>query len=148
MFVPIYEQLMRMWREGLSLTEISNEFGVTRSVIAGAISRGRIKGHVFERRPNPIGRKPPPKLMKPEPLKRSHKPPKHYAYRPPPLPKPPRLLIDLDWNECRWSVDHAPDGRHLFCGDPKMLPLPYCEKHARISYPRKFGDKRTGVTCW
>jgi hypothetical protein len=141
MFVPVYVQLKRMWRAGMTMSQIADEFGVTRSVISGAISRARAKGHEFAPRPQPP--KLPPKRVT---VKRSR--PKHYSYRPPPPPKPPRLLIDLDWNECLWSVDHAPDDRHLFCGRPKHQNLPYCLEHAKLSYPRMFGDKRTATTCW
>jgi hypothetical protein len=48
---------------------------------------------------------------------------------PPPEPPRPRLLIDLDWRDCRWPTGAMADGRHLFCGQPQAPGRPYCERH-------------------
>ena len=51
------KQLLQMWNAGKTMTEIGNEFGVTRSAISGLIGRARQRGILFRRRTTAAPRK-------------------------------------------------------------------------------------------
>jgi GcrA cell cycle regulator len=136
------DDLAKLWADGATLSEIERSTGITRGVAIGHIYRARKAGDPrFQPRPP----RPPPvkaRVLKSEPL-----PSRSPSYlemtgplpssrdSPPPPPRPPplepRLLIDLDWQDCRWPVGQAPDGRHLMCGMPQVPGRPYCECHCR-----------------
>jgi hypothetical protein len=140
MFTPDYLELEKMWKKGLSITQIGAALGVSRGSISGHIMRARARGFNFEARPTPP-MLPPRRLLKSLAPKRV-KPP-----RPPPLlPKPqsppkPRLLIDSAWNECKYGVAETADGLHLFCGQPKFDRQAYCLAHCLVCYP-KFEERK------
>jgi hypothetical protein len=134
--VSLNDQLAKRWAAGETLSEIERSTGIRRGVAIGHIYRARKAGDPrFQPRPP---RSPPLKVRKLKPAdevvgNRKPSPPPV----PPRSPPEPRLLIDLDWRDCRWPVGQAPDGRHLMCGMPQVHRGPYCQRHhdavARVS---------------
>jgi GcrA cell cycle regulator len=100
------DTIAKLWLQGRSQREIGLALKMTRSAVAGEISRARLRGDQ--------------RFLKP-------RPPKPVTLPPPPLP--PRVLIDLRLNDCRWPVSHTPEDVHLFCGHPQKPGSPYCAKH-------------------
>jgi GcrA cell cycle regulator len=128
--------IAQLWSAGLPLSEIAHELGeATRSAVAGKIQRARRKGD-----PRFQPRSPKPKLRVrgakvPSDLGEAVRPapPRPIIAAAPaiasaPVERAARLLIDLDWTDCRWPVGEAPDGRHLFCGRPQAPGRPYCAR--------------------
>ena len=117
------DRLAKLWAAGATLTQIERATGLSRGVAIGRIYRARKAGDPqFQPRP------PKPKQV------RKLKPAGEVvgntrALPPPPAPRVPRLLVDLDWRDCRWPVGRDVDGRHLMCGAPQVPGRPYCERH-------------------
>jgi hypothetical protein len=79
------DQLAELWAAGASFTDMALKLGESRNVIAGRIDRARAAGD------SRFGPRAAPQTA-----------------RPPLVAKPrPRLLMDLDWNSCRWPVTFA-----------------------------------------
>jgi hypothetical protein len=130
--------IAELWAAGASFTDMGRKLGVSRSIVAGRIDPARKSGDSrFAPRP------------KPEPI---------VVAKPVATPPAPKnlLLVDAPWNGCRWPTGAAPDGRHLFCGQPQAHRGPYCQQDhdavARISSspapsssPRAPGFRRAGV---
>lgn len=134
------DQLAQMWAAGATLSEIERSTGVTRGAAIGRICRARKAGDPrFQLRPPKP--KPPAKarVLKPigEAVGNSR------ASPPPPAPLEPRLLVDLDWRDCRWPVGRDADGRHTFCGQPQVPGRPYCARHCRAVGSETLPVRRT-----
>src|ERR1700722_3929593 len=116
----ILDDLAQLWaaQESLSMSEIGDRLGISRSVIAGMIDRARRAGDPrFPARPRPVVAPIAPSVAS-EPTVVA------------PLPQPKNLLlVDMPWNGCRWPTGVALDGRHLFCGLPQAQRGPYCQRH-------------------
>lgn len=86
---------------------------MSRSAIAGKITRMGWRSELLSLVPKPV---------EPEPE---------------PEPKTELLLactlFDLRPHSCRWPVDRK-DEQHLFCGELRVQGRPYCDKHTKISY--------------
>ena len=120
-----FDLLAKLWADGKTFAEIERATGLTKGVAIG---------HIFHTRKAGDPRFPPrpvkPKPVKARVLKRiSETVGNSRALPPPPEPPRPRLLIDLDWRDCRWPVDRDTDGRHTFCGQPQVPNRPYCARH-------------------
>jgi hypothetical protein len=122
------DTLAKGWAKGLSARQIGEKLGLSRGAVIGLVNRARTHGD-DRFRSRPIAPKPPPKVRKLKPVDEvgNRKPP------PPPPPRleppKPRVLVDLDWRDCRWPVGAAADGRHLMCGMPQVPGRPYCKRH-------------------
>ena len=137
------DDIAALWAQDprLPMAEIGSRLGVSRSAVAGQIARARRKKdpRFGPRQPGSesLGRKPgrgPEAQGRPlaaksglsavmEPLVTEGRPDSSKAAAGPPRP---RLLVDLEWADCRWPIGSAPDGRHLFCGRAQAPGRPYC----------------------
>lgn len=138
---PTTEALASMWREGLSLTEISCRLSrqhgrtVTRNAIMGKIDR---LGLSRQNRQAPAEPKipgkpgPKPKVLMATTFKA---PPPPEAYKP-----APEILtgtvrpVDLKACHCRWPVGDPGADDFLFCGRDKVEGKPYCPDHCEVAY--------------
>ena len=50
------------------------------------------------------------------------------------LPRRTGLLIDLDWNQCRWPVKEIGHATYLFCCEDQYPGKSYCIDHCTASY--------------
>jgi GcrA cell cycle regulator len=119
------DKLAKGWSAGLSTRQIGEKLGLSRGAIIGLVNRARTHGD-DRFRSRPAAPKP-PRVRKLKPAGEAignRTPPE-----PPPAPSEPRLLIDLDWRDCRCPVGRDVDGRHLMCGRPQSPGRPYCERH-------------------
>ena len=48
--------------------------------------------------------------------------------------KKPKVLADLEMNDCRWPIGDPQQADFHFCGKKKVTGLPYCEYHARRAF--------------
>lgn len=138
------ERLKSCLADGMSASEIGDEFGVTRNAIIG---KARRLGLDFSRKPYSRGMgKPKPFVFRKAPLK----PAMRYAPAvPPPAPEPEpipiddmaiptkqrRTLLTLRKRECRWPVgDPLLDPQNFFfCGASQKDGSSYCPHHDRRS---------------
>jgi hypothetical protein len=112
------DSIATLYAQGLPMSEIGEALSVSRGKVAFVIHRARRAGDArFRARP------PAPKAEV-EGVKVG-------IVKPTSPVEKPRLLIDLDWNGCRWPVGVATDGRHTFCGSAQVPGHPYCERHSK-----------------
>lgn len=119
---------------GMSFSEISEDLGITRNVISGAIYRARRKGVVF---PNTRS-EPPQDRPKPTPRPEGAAPPR---LRVVPIRAPkPRLVVDANYAPrrvtimelrdgiCRWPLwdNDAPPSERFYCGNDSDAGHVYC----------------------
>lgn len=133
--------LTAMWREGLSLTEISTRLTtqlgrrVSRGAVMGKVDRlGLSRTNRLAPAEPKIPGKPGPKPKFPIPTQFKAPPPPE-AYKPAPeiLPGTVRPL-DLGPCHCRWPVGDPGSDDFLFCGRGKVEGKPYCPDHCEVAY--------------
>lgn len=147
------ETIIKLWNDGLTATEIGNQFGTTRSSILGKISRLRAKGALIARRaPSPqakIGRgsgKP-----RKSPAKRFPDQLRFEVFFAPavvvePVIKPEPIevffngegvnLFSLKRDQCHYIIGRE-DDTHMYCGAPLFRRSMCREHHARCYYKQK-----------
>ena len=114
------EKLKKLWDEGLPITKIGNELGVSRNAIAGKAHRLGLP-----KRNSPISKSGDPRknqnssnleTTKELPLK--------------------ILLREVEWsrNRCCWPIGDPKLPGFAFCGTSIMPGRPYCEKHSILAY--------------
>lgn len=117
------EELRRLWADGLSITKIGLELGVSRNAVIGkAIRIG------LPRRGSPIAQKP-----KSERIQCETKPP--LPLRPIERlrePGPGVSLLDLRWTQCSYILGDPRDCR--CCGERVKPGTAFCEHHHAIVY--------------
>jgi hypothetical protein len=120
----LLSEIARLWPDH-SQRSIARKLGFKPGVVSGLVARARRNGDAarFPARPNPTP-KPPPKVRLVKPVDKTAAKPTGSNKEPVTRPKP-QLLIDLDWQGCRWPTGAAADGRHTFCGAPTPR-YPYC----------------------
>lgn len=132
------EQIVEMWRQGKTSSEIAKELGITRGAVMGVVNRhGERKGSMkpsasaklAEMLNLPKKEHPPVKkarVRKPKPKKEIDLsvPPEQLEY----VQKKGKNLMQLKEFDCRWVFDDR-----SYCAQPKMYKS-YCEYHARIVY--------------
>lgn len=113
------DAIAALWSSDKSMSEIGDALGgVSRGQVAGAIHRAREAGDA-RFGPRPVAPKAP--IVAPSVV---------IVAPPQPARHAPRLLVDLDWNGCRWAMNSAAKGEpHLFCGAPQAPGRPYCAEH-------------------
>jgi GcrA cell cycle regulator len=156
------EKLERLWREGLSASQVAAELGggVTRNAVIGKIHRLGLTERT-------VPKKKPRKVAKPvEPARNADAfharqkaakegpgrilPVKPIAEAMAPMVEPAQeigapiskrvALVDLTISACRWPLGDPRDDGFAFCGAKgadmaAVPPRPYCVFHARIAYP-------------
>ena len=114
------EKLKKLWDEGLPITKIGLELGVSRNAIAGKAHRLGLP-----KRNSPISKSGDPRknqdvcnleTSKELPLK--------------------ILLREVEWsrNRCCWPIGDPKLPGFSFCGTSIMPGRPYCEEHSSLAY--------------
>ena len=114
------ERLKKLWDEGLPITKIGLELGVSRNSIAGKAHRLGLP-----KRNSPISKSGEPRknksitdfeTCKELPLK--------------------ILLREVEWsrNRCCWPIGDPKLPGFSFCGTSIMPGRPYCEEHSNLAY--------------
>ena len=115
------DRLGELWTEGLSITKIGNELGVSRNAIAGKAHRLGLP-----KRNSPISKSGEPRtnqsktvtqeITKELPLK--------------------LLLRDVEWSRvaCCWPLGDPKLPGFKFCGVTIIAGRPYCEEHSILAY--------------
>jgi hypothetical protein len=136
------------WSQARPLSAIGLELGVSRSVIAGLVSRARRRGDAqFAPRAKPErerpSAKPRAKACEAKAVAdvvaeaRPSEPVKPVG----PVRETGFLLVDMNSRQCRYSVNNPARGEaHLFCGAVVAPGSAYCPKH-RAALPHLAGER-------
>ena len=114
------EKLKKLWDEGLPITKIGLELGVSRNAIAGKAHRLGLP-----KRNSPISKSGDPrKNQDVSNLETSKEPPLKI------------LLREVEWsrNRCCWPIGDPKLPGFSFCGTSIMPGRPYCEEHSNLAY--------------
>ena len=120
--------LMKLWREGKSMSEMAGQLGVTRGAIAGRKRRLTELGHEFEERETPAA---------------------FVALRPPKVNGVAHHdngveYLQLSPDGCKAILDkRGSDGLSMCCGKLRDGGKPYCPGHV-AKYGTKDTEKRSG----
>jgi hypothetical protein len=137
--MDIEEEIKKLLPTGMSFQQIGKELGMTRSAIAGRVSRMRRRGELDNNYNVVVARITPGKPVE-----------KYYT----PLPKP-RVklevqpdadvggvhLLDLREDDCRFPIGETARG-HFFCGEPRRdHKTRYCAEHHTIVWVKGSAPK-------
>jgi hypothetical protein len=113
------DRMAELWADNKPLSGIADELGVSRSLVAGHVSRARSRGDDRF--------KPRPPTLKPRPAPR----PAPTTVR---LERGPLPLWDLRPGQCRFPVNDPPrGGKFLFCAESvSQAGANYCTSHAQL----------------
>jgi GcrA cell cycle regulator len=147
------DQLLAMWRAGMTAREIAASLGTTRNAVIGKIFRLRSNGVDMTR----VFIPPPPKPVrqrKPSTLVKKVEPERPKAVWPPPLTEEQKAALiaerkaqmererrprgikfaALGSRDCRYIINAGRPADYLFCGDIREPGKPYCKEHADLCY--------------
>ncbi len=124
--------LMRLWNDGLSTSEIGKRLGITKNAVVGKAHRLHLSA-----RPSPIKR-----VAMRLPLVKQPMPKPAVAVAPVAAPAPapqahsaaPKRAVEMTPHSCRWPIGHPGDSGFHFCGDSALPGKPYCSTHAAAAY--------------
>ena len=113
-------KLRKLWDDGLPITKIGNEIGVSRNAIAGKAHRMGLP-----KRNSPISKSGDPR--KNQVISNSDN------NRVLPLKI---MLRDVEWsrNRCCWPIGDPKLSGFSFCGTSIIPGRPYCEEHSNLAY--------------
>ena len=114
------ERLKKLWDEGLPITKIGLELGVSRNSIAGKAHRLGLP-----KRNSPISKSGEP---------RKNKSTSNFETR---KELPLKILLrEVEWsrNRCCWPIGDPKLPGFSFCGTSIMPGRPYCEEHSNLAY--------------
>lgn len=138
------EAVIAGFNEGRSYSEIAEEFGVARNVIAGTIFRARKRGEVQREKLPTRARRVSAATVRKEPPK-----PDEFA---PVIDYTPRRVsfFNLKAEDCRWPLwkSDMPISEKQFCGRPAKIGRPYCTHCEGLAVvPRRTDsfDKNHGI---
>src|SRR5215472_7674561 len=125
------------YRYNVSFKDIGEEFGISRSAVAGILSRWRRRYGVVAT-PRDAPRKPEKVLVKRRrravKIIRRQLDDSLLTTNPTvPIPYETFELLDLKHNQCRWPYG---SDNFKFCGRKKYLLFPYCYDHCIASKPK------------
>ena len=113
-------KLKKLWDEGLPITKIGIEIGVSRNAIAGKAHRLGLP-----KRNSPISKSG-------DPRKNQEISPKNTTQQ---LPLK-IMLREVEWsrNRCCWPIGDPKLPGFSFCGTSIIPGRPYCEEHSNLAY--------------
>ena len=113
-------KLKKLWDDGLPITKIGNELGVSRNSIAGKAHRMGLP-----KRNSPIS--------KSGELRKNQSKKNLETNRDLPLKI---MLRNVEWsrNRCCWPIGDPKLPGFAFCGTPITPGRPYCEEHSNLAY--------------
>ena len=114
------ERLKKLWDEGLPITKIGMELGVSRNSIAGKAHRLGLP-----KRNSPISKSGEPRKNKSISNFETSK------------ELPLKILLrEVEWsrNRCCWPIGDPKLPGFSFCGTSIMPGRPYCEEHSNLAY--------------
>ena len=114
------EKLKKLWDEGLPITKIGLELGVSRNSIAGKAHRLGLP-----KRNSPISKSGEPRKNKSIANFETSK------------ELPLKILLrEVEWsrNRCCWPIGDPKLPGFSFCGTSIMPGRPYCEEHSNLAY--------------
>ena len=114
------DKLKKLWDEGLPITKIGIEIGVSRNAIAGKAHRLGLP-----KRNSPISKSG-------DPRKNQEISPKNASKQ---LPLK-IMLREVEWsrNRCCWPIGDPKLPGFSFCGTSIIPGRPYCEEHSNLAY--------------
>ncbi len=114
------ERLKKLWDEGLPITKIGLELGVSRNSIAGKAHRLGLP-----KRNSPISKSGEPRKNK---SINNFETSKELPLK--------ILLREVEWsrNRCCWPIGDPKLPGFSFCGTSIMPGRPYCEEHSNLAY--------------
>ena len=145
------EALTRMWREGLSASQVARQLGdVTRSAVIGKVHRLGIAGREPPTRPNALGGRPSTGVRASAGGQRRAA----TVRATPTLPRPPapRVVFEvaatatihnLTQHACRWPIGEPDQDGFGFCGRLRTDHGSYCNGHAAMAVRRRDTPMRT-----
>lgn len=154
--------LERLWKEGLTASQIGDRIGVSRCAVLGKVHRLGLRGRVFPSRDGDrqVFRKEPkprkPSLPSTTGFKRAVPPSEPYVEIPT-NEIPTRTILTVESGECRFPIGDPRMPGFGLCGHEAIPGGPYCLGHARRAYllpevaeksievATKFGGAKTGV---
>ena len=112
-------KLKKLWDEGLPITKIGNEIGVSRNAIAGKAHRMGLP-----KRNSPISKSGDPRKNQVVNVENSKQLPLKI------------LLREVEWsrNRCCWPIGDPKLPGFSFCGTSIIPGRPYCEEHSNLAY--------------
>jgi GcrA cell cycle regulator len=125
-------------RDGATAAEIGAELGISRNAVVGRVGRNPELGKIgFSH--HPVAERWPPAFVPLFPPS----PPEPHDHA------PRKLLLELNWRDCKYPVRHDPEllGHYLFCAAPVHAPGEnYCGHHHRLCAtpgraPTRFGRR-------
>ena len=114
------EKLKKLWDEGLPITKIGLELGVSRNAIAGKAHRLGLP-----KRNSPISKSGDPRKNQDVSTFETNK------------ELPLKILLrEVEWsrNRCCWPIGDPKLPGFSFCGTSIMPGRPYCEEHSNLAY--------------
>ena len=151
----IVDQLVALWRDQKTGSEIAAALGMTRNAVMGMLNRLRVKGKLGYRKLQFLGKDTKPRRSRANAPKAkttvsvdkpgvSTGPNPHlvvWPKRPEPVftPGPDKgvKLEDLEYWHCRWAMSEVRPKVFRFCGARKKDGSSYCtEHHALVYVPR------------
>ena len=114
------ERLKKLWDDGLPITKIGLELGVSRNSIAGKAHRLGLP-----KRNSPISKSGEPRKNK---ITSNFEASKELPLK--------ILLREVEWsrNRCCWPIGDPKLPGFSFCGTSIMPGRPYCEEHSNLAY--------------
>ncbi len=113
-------KLRKLWDDGLPITKIGNEIGVSRNAIAGKAHRMGLP-----KRNSPISKSGDPRKNQVNNTQENSR------------QLPLKIMLrDVEWsrNRCCWPIGDPKLPGFSFCGTHIIPGRPYCEEHSNLAY--------------